>query len=245
MIPYSQWQAERRAALTAPDGWLNLTDRVDLGQGVQSVGTALDNDLILTVGPAHLGRLSVRSPQDADLDGAPFQPHPGAGPRLQVAGLLLEIHTVEGQSALRVRDLSLAIDPDLRYFPHDPAWIIQATWEQLPQTRRTGIDMIGGRSEEVLITHQARFEFAGQTITLLPTHQKAGQPMFVIRDLTSGKDTYAASRFLIGIPDGDRITLDFNRAHTPPCGFTDFAICPLPPPENRLPFAVTAGELTP
>ena len=69
--------------------------------------------------------------------------------------------------------------------------------------------------------------------------------MFVIRDQTSGKQTFPASRFLIATPDGDHITLDFNRAHNPPCAFTDFAICPLPPRENILPFAVTAGERTP
>ena len=70
--------------------------------------------------------------------------------------------------------------------------------------------------------------------------------MFVIRDQTSGKETYAASRFLIGEDAEDgQITLDFNRAFTPPCGFTDFAICPLPPRENILPFRIAAGELFP
>jgi uncharacterized protein (DUF1684 family) len=66
--------------------------------------------------------------------------------------------------------------------------------------------------------------------------------MFVIRDATAGSETYAASRFLIGDPAGDTITLDFNRAHNPPCAFTDFAICPLPPRENRLSFPIRAGE---
>lgn len=249
MIPYSQWQAERLAALVAPDGWLNLTDRVEVASGPQTVGSAPDNALVLTVGPARLGVLSVASPANATLlrDGVShaFQPHPGAGPRLQIAGLLLEIHTVEGTPALRVRDLSRHPDPHLRYFAQDPDWIITAQWQALPEPRRTGIDMVGGRAEVVTITHVARFSHAGHAVTLLPTHQKAGQPMFVIRDATSGHETYAASRFLIAEPVGDNIVLDFNRAHTPPCGFTDFAICPLPPPENRLPFAVRAGEMAP
>ena len=70
--------------------------------------------------------------------------------------------------------------------------------------------------------------------------------MFVIRDATSGRQTYAASRFLIGddVADG-QITLDFNRAFSPPCAFSDFAICPLPPRSNILPFAVMAGEMWP
>ena len=70
--------------------------------------------------------------------------------------------------------------------------------------------------------------------------------MFVIRDATSGRETYGASRFLIGEDmTDDEITLDFNRLHNPPCAFTPFAICPLPPRQNILPFAVTAGELAP
>ena len=249
MISYADWQAARLTALTAADGWLNLTDRIVLGQGPQSLGSGPQNDLILSVGPSHLGSLTLASPNAASLVTATgaqdFQPHPGAGPRLTIAGLLLEIHTVDGVPALRVRDLSIRPNPRLTCFPFDPAWVIPATWAALTPPRVTGVDMIGGTSVAVTITHVARFTHAGHSVTLLRTHQKDGRPMFVIRDATSGRQTYAAGRFLIAEPAGDRIVLDFNRAHTPPCGFTDFAICPLPPPENRLPFAVPAGELTP
>ena len=70
--------------------------------------------------------------------------------------------------------------------------------------------------------------------------------MFVIRDQTSGHHTYAASRFLLGEDmTSTDVTLDFNKAHNPPCAFSDFAICPLPPRQNILPFAVTAGERAP
>ena len=254
MIPYSLWKAQRLAALTAPDGWLNLTDRIELGAnapdaGPQTLGSAPDNALILSVGPAHLGTLTLSGPSQAHLDTGSqvlaFQPHPGAGPRLTHAGLLLEIHSVEGLPALRVRDLSLAPAITLTSFPYAPDWVIQADWEPLPKPRSAAIDMKGGRAEQVTVTHQARFTHQGHSVTLLPTHMKAGQPMFVVRDTTSGQETYAAARFLIAEPKGAHITLDFNRAHNPPCAFTDFAICPLPPPENRLPFAVRAGELTP
>ena len=90
------------------------------------------------------------------------------------------------------------------------------------------------------------FTHAGQQITLMPTHMKAGKPMFVFRDRTSLTETYPASRFLFGQVAGkDEIILDFNRAFNPPCAFTGFAICPLPPAENILPFRVEAGELRP
>jgi len=56
-----------------------------------------------------------------------------------------------------------------------------------------------------------------------------------VSDATSGKETYGAGRFLyVGLPNADRIEVDFNEAFNPPCAFTDFATCPLPPPQNRL-----------
>ncbi len=247
MSPYADWQAERLAALRAEDGWLNLTDRMEIPPGAQCIGMAPDNDLILSVGPAHLGMLTA-SATTATLsrDGAALDfAASGGNPVLRVAGLLLELHTVEGQPALRVRDLSLRREVVLASYPHDPDWVITARWEALSVPQAQSVDQKGAGPTEVTLTHRARFTHDGAAVTLLATHWKVGKPMFVIRDATAGAETYAASRFLIGEPDGDTITLDFNRAHNPPCAFTDFAICPLPPKENRLPFAIRAGERKP
>jgi uncharacterized protein len=210
--------------------------------------------MTLSVGPPHLGTLTLSPQGQAALAPPgkatePFRPHPDAFPRLAVGTLLLELHSVEGTHALRVRNLASptrASFPGLRYFPDDPAWVIRADWAELALPETTGIGMIGGHSDTVTVTHRALFQIEGHQIALSPTHTKGGKPMFVIRDATSGAETYAAARFLFGedIARG-RITLDFNRAHNPPCAFTDLAICPLPPPGNVLPFAVRAGELAP
>lgn len=241
----TQWKAARLAALTAPDGWLNLTDRVEIAPGPQTVGSGPDNDLILSRGPAHLGTLlpGFRF-RTATID-ATFVATFG-NPMLEVPPFLLEIHTVEGQPALRARDLTLPRHVDLTCFPYDPALVIRARWERFAAPRAQTIAQKGAGDTEVTLTHSAHFTLDGKAITLLASHWKSGAPMFVIRDRTSGHQTYAASRFLIGHDLTDTgITLDFNRAHNPPCAFTDFAICPLPPRENILPFAVRAGELTP
>ena len=250
MIPHAQWQAERLAALTAQDGWLNLTDRVEIQPGPQRVGAGPDNDIVLSVGPMNLGVLTATATTaclTVEGEPEPFAPagHQGGNPVLRVAGLLLELHTVEGQPALRVRDLSMRPEVLLPSYPHDPAWVIKARWEALAAPEAHSVDQKGaGRTQDVL-THRAHFSHDGAPVTLLATHWKAGKPMFVIRDATSGGETYAASRFLIGEPEGDTITLDFNRAHNPPCAFTDFAICPLPPRENCMAFAIRAGERKP
>lgn len=251
MIPdLAAWKAARLAALTADDGWLNLTDRVGLVIGAQTVGRAAGNDVIIRSGPDHLGTLTLTG-QGGWLclpDGPvlPFVAKPETPPQLRAAGLLLELHGDTGETALRVRDLALPRDAKLTYFPTDPAWIIRADWLVLPKPQSQVIDHKGGTATTVALTHVARFHHADHEVTLQVTHWKAGKPMFVLRDATSGHQTYAASRFLIGDAAArGHITLDFNRAFTPPCGFSEFAICPLPPRSNILPFAVQAGEMWP
>lgn len=243
------WKAHRLAALTAPDGWLNLVARIDTGPGRWSVGAGPGCDLVLPSGPDGLGWLQI-GPEGATFTGAdgaarPFQPGAGGFPILSAAPFLLEIHTVDGVPALRVRDLRLRPDITLRHFPPAPGWIIRADWQETPPQPMT-IRQKGGSTAQVVATHVARFRHGGHDVALTPTHWKGGQPMFVIRDATAGQETYGAARFLMGEEiGGGAITLDFNRAFNPPCAFTDFAICPLPPPGNILPFRVEAGERAP
>jgi uncharacterized protein len=69
------------------------------------------------------------------------------------------------------------------------------------------------------------------------------QLFFIFRDLTAGKETYGAGRFLYSdLPKDGQVVLDFNKAYNPPCAFTPYATCPLPPPENRLSIRIEAGE---
>ena len=246
MLPLADHRAARLAALTAPDGWLNLVARIELAPGHHHVGAA--QEVQLPSGPDLLGALdltptgaSFARPGEAPQ---PFQPVPDAFPQLRVDPFLLEIHTVDGTPALRIRDLTQQPTITLRYFPDDPDWIIRAKWESLaPEAAE--IAMKDGSTATVTVTHRATFRHQGRTIALTPTHVKSGKPMFVFRDATAG-ETYPACRFLFGEhPSDGEITLDFNRAISPPCAFTDFAICPLPPPGNILPFRIEAGELAP
>ncbi|MFC3087440.1 DUF1684 domain-containing protein [Tabrizicola soli] len=246
MLSLSDHRAARLAALTAPDGWLNLVARIDLAPGRHLVGAG--QEVRLPSGPDLLGTLDLTGtdaifarPGEAPR---PFQPVPDAFPQLRVDPFLLEIHTVDGTPALRVRDLTLRPAATLRHFPDAPAWNIRARWEKI-EAQPTEITMKDGSKAEVSLTHRANFLHDGQTFSLMPTHWKSGKPMFVFRDRTAG-ETYPACRFLFGEdPSETEITLDFNRAISPPCAFTDFAICPLPPPGNILPFRIEAGELAP
>lgn len=250
-MTHAEWQAARLAALTAEDGWLNLTDRIEITPGRWSLGR-VDADMILSVGPDQLGVLDLTPDLSAHLEvegsRLPFTPGPGGYDILRHAGLLLEIHVVDGAAALRLRQIDHPARVNflgIAAFPYDPDWMILADWQELPEPISRGIEMVAGRAETVTQTHVARFSHAGNEIALVPTHVKGGRPMFVLRDATSGQETYGAARFLIGEVEGAKVRMDFNRLINPPCAYTPFAICPLPPPENRLPFAIRAGELRP
>lgn len=248
----AEWRAHRIARLTAEDGWLNLLGLWWLGDGPVTVGSSADRDAVLPHGPEFIGTAALGPDgftfDPADKAGAPVRltVDRKAPTRFPVGDFLFEVVVLTGRTALRIRDLSIAartLFGGIENFPVDPAWRIVAQWLPLDEPVHTTVDTVIGAPTEVTITHKAVFTHKGVTCELLPTHGTPASPQFVMRDLTAGKETYPASRFLFGEDiTSDSIVLDFNKAINPPCAFTDHAICPLPPPQNVLPFRIEAGE---
>lgn len=154
-----------------------------------------------------------------------------------------------GHSGIRVRD---SVSPNrsqfhgLQYFPIRTDWHIRARFEPYTPAHRIPIVNILGMQEEMTSPGAIVFERAGRTWRLDTVLEAPGDSeLFVMfSDATSGKETYGAGRFMyVELPAGGRIDVDFNEAYNPPCAFTDFATCPLPPAQNRLALAVDAGEL--
>lgn len=249
---HADWQARRLAALKGPEGWLNIIGRFWLSEGTITVGSAPDNDIVLSAGPAHVGSITQNAQGEVSYTpadgGAPlvlelskYKP-----PRFTAGNLLLEVTTINGENALRIRDTTSAAPGQLTgiaSFPLDPSWRIVADWVALERPSKLTIDTSKSIPTEVEATHKAVFTRDGQTYELLATHGTPQSPQFVIRDLTSRDSTYPAARFVFGEDVTDTsIVLDFNKAINPPCAFTEHAVCPLPPPENVLPIRVEAGE---
>jgi len=249
------WQGQRFAHLTAEDGWLNVIGRFWLEDGTSTVGSAAINDIVLSAGPAQLGSITQ------DRGSVTFQPaevgalpivlkiDPANAPRFALGSLRLEVTTMDGRNALRIRDIDASVRvnfPGLPYFATDPNWCKTADWVKLDQPVQMTVDTVAGIPTEVTITRKAVFSHDGLRYELLPTHGTASKPQFVIRDLTSRSETYGAARFLYGEDrTDDTIVLDFNKAFNPPCAFTVHAVCPLPPPGNILPIRIEAGEQKP
>jgi hypothetical protein len=125
------------------------------------------------------------------------------------------------------------------------AWRIPARFERYQPKKSIPIpNVLGGVTKEPS-SGAVVFTVAGRQYRLDAVDEEGEEDLFLIfADRTNGKETYGAGRFLYAPRPGadDRTVVDFNKAYNPPCAFTPFATCPLPPPQNRLPIAIEAGE---
>jgi hypothetical protein len=138
----------------------------------------------------------------------------------------------------------------LRWFPPSEAYRVQAKWVPYNPPHKVAIPTILGTEVMSDVPGAAEFILDGKTFRLEPIMESAEDKdlFFIFRDATSKSETYGAGRFLYtplpdhGLTQGGEVTLDFNRAENPPCAYTPYATCPLPPPQNRLPVPVPAGQ---
>ena len=255
-------RAERVQRLTAADGWLTLIGLHWLSLGENTVGSAPENTLRFAAGPAHFGRVTLGpdgrvTVQLADEVTATIQgqavrtgelSYGNAQPTLVAAGTVSFFVIKRGDKlGLRVKDRASERRRDfvgLDYFPFDASWRMEAQWVPFAEPRQVPITNMLGQIAPAPVPGKAVFTREGRTYELFPIDEGPGEPLFfVISDATSGEETYAAARFLYAErPRDGKIVLDFNRAENPPCAFTPFATCPLPPPENRFPVRIKAGE---
>ncbi|HET7775434.1 MAG TPA: DUF1684 domain-containing protein [Azospira sp.] len=246
------WRQRRLAELDAPEGWPGLIGLHWLEPGANAVGTAPDSVVPLPEGPARLGVLEWQG------EAITWRPAGGTAQPLQsdargvptpVAWGPFKFFVIEreGRLAVRLRDVAWQEKrpfAGLDCLPYDPAWRIEADWQALAAPVTMEVPTVTGELKTVTVHHRAVFQHQGQSVALLPMEAGEEGAFFVFRDATSGRLTYGAGRFLRCPPPKDgKVLLDFNRAYNPPCAFTPFATCPLPPPENWLGLAVNAGEL--
>jgi uncharacterized protein (DUF1684 family) len=151
-----------------------------------------------------------------------------------------------GRYALRVRDRNAATRTEftgLHYFPIDERWRVTAKW--VADAREARIPNVLGMVEMMHSPGYAVFRIDGREHRLRPVLETADaqELFFIFRDQTSRHETYGAGRFLYTeMPKAGSVVVDFNKAYNPPCAFTPYATCPLPPKENQLPVRIPAGE---
>jgi len=200
-------------------------------------------------------------PAGFQIDGQPVQAqtlhtdpdHDKNNPRLTIATLnMYVIHRGE-KFALRIKDAKSAALTGfhgLKWYAPNPAYRVTARWIPYTPQKTFTIATLIGTSYPAQIPGSAEFTLRGKTYRLDPILEdpQVAKLFFVLRDITSAKTTYGACRFLYtGFPDHGldqpgALVLDFNRLENPPCAYTPFATCPLPPRQNRLPIPLPVGE---
>jgi uncharacterized protein (DUF1684 family) len=249
---WQRWREARAASLAAPDSWLGLIGLFWLEEGANPVGS--DPDTAVVRFPDGAARLGVLECAGMDVvwhpaEGAamPLATDAGGAPTVvELGSYAFFVIARDGRLAVRLRDRGWAAKrpfAGVETFDYEPRWRIEAAWRPLSPPQVMEVPNVSGDLKLVEVAWQAIFAVEGRQVVLLPMHLSDEKVFFVFRDATSGRISYGAGRFLDATPPRDgRIVLDFNFAYSPPCAFTPFATCPLPPPENWLSFPVEAGE---
>jgi uncharacterized protein len=255
---------ERVAELTAPNGWLAVAGLFWLHEGMNTAGSDPDKAIRLpprapkTLGAFELKNGTVTFIGDAGVvlsaNGKPvnqfmFEPDKGEESAVAIAGLTMFVIKRGDRYGVRL------LDPEseqrrrfngLRYFPVQQAYRVRATFRPYDKPRQVPVPNVVGMTVPMESPGYVTFTLNGKTYRLEPIYEtdKREDLFFIFKDLTSGKETYAAGRFLhTPLPKDGNVDLDFNKAYNPPCAFTAFVTCPVPTKENQLPVAIRAGEL--
>ena len=257
-----QWRAQHESELKADGGWLTVSGLFWLKDGINRVGSNQANEIVLPRGPAELGSFELHqgktifrgapgvavklngqpagavAPLKSDADGKPD--------KIQYDAFTMFVIHRGDRDAIRFKDTeseSRKAFTGLHWFPVKENYRVIAKFVPYQPQKMLTIPNILGETEQDPSPGYVVFTLNGQSLRLDPV-QEDDQLFFIFHDLTSGKETYPAGRFLYtDLPKNGEVVMDFNQAENPPCAFTAYATCPLPPKQNRLPVRVEAGEL--
>lgn len=243
------WQQQRNAGLRSPDGWLTLVGLFWLKPGPNSIGSADFNQFVLPPdAPAQIGVLRLEGDRVTFVrpNGAKQSlSYDDEKPDVVRAGTTsFFIIKRGGRLAVRVKNSAspvLKSFEGMKYFPVNPALHFEATL--VPDPKKVPIPNILGQTELEDSPGIVEFTYKGEKHHLRPIYE-GDTLFFLFKDPTNKTQTYQPGRMLnTPLPVDGKVDLDFNKSYNPPCTFTPFATCPLPPKENTLPFPVDAGEM--
>ncbi len=266
-----KFRAERARQISSPDGWLTLIGLEWLKPGPNGVGSAEDNQIHLKARSAdHLAVISVdgtqlrlSAPQGGFPAGLLLNGQPATESALHADDdkpsilstdhlTMIILHRGD-RYALRVKDSESQARKSfhgLNWYPAEAKYKVSAKWIPFVPVHTAKIPTIIGTTLDLPAPGLAEFQLDGKTIQLEPVleDKSSKELFFILRDATSRTTTYEAARFLYaqfpdhGLDQPGTLLLDFNRLQNPPCAYTAYATCPLPPFENRLSVAIPAGE---
>jgi uncharacterized protein (DUF1684 family) len=254
----------RVKALTEKNGWLNLAGLYWLKPGNNTFGSAPSNALVFKHKnmPALLGRFKVQGnrvsfefdkaatkfPNDYSEEIILFDPTNKTDTSIVYNQFMWSIIIREDKIGVRFRDLK---NPALAAFKGNKRFAVDEKWNlpaKLLQPNPSGlfITNVLGQTTAEDYAGKISFEYQGKNYELDAISEGPDDLFVIFCDATNGINTYHTGRYMyVPRPDKNGNTfIDFNKAFNPPCAYTPYATCPIPPQQNKLPFKVTAGELS-
>jgi uncharacterized protein (DUF1684 family) len=258
----NEWKQKRINALKAPNGWLNLTGLYWLKPGKNGFGSDVSNEIVYQHKdmPKNAGFFLYENHQvywvtaenvkitikDSSVTKVLiYEEGKQQAPLLALGNLRWNIIMREDKIGIRLRDLQAPIVNTFKgceRYKDDSTWRLNARFEKKLENKLLITNVLGQTNAQES-PGKLIFTIAGKEYQLDALGE--GDQLFILfGDATSGKGTYPAGRFLYAdFPDANGYTIvDFNKAFNPPCAFTIYATCPLPPKQNILPIAIKAGE---
>jgi uncharacterized protein (DUF1684 family) len=219
------------------------------------LGVVQLNDTSLELLPPHGGYpkgllVDGQVPASPQLLGADDSEHPS---KITTGTVTITVIHRGERYGLRIKDSKATARVQfhgLRWYPPNEAYRVRAKWIPYNPPHRVAVPTILGTEVMSDVPGVAEFTLDGKTFRLEPIQESSADKelFFILRDTTSTTETYGAGRFLYtplpdhGLTQPGEVTLDFNRAENPPCAYTPYATCPLPPPQNRLSIPIPAGQ---
>ncbi len=256
-----KWRHEREMGLKADDGWLTVAGLFWLKDGANTTGSDSSSDIVLPRGPARAGEFDFHNGQTTfraaagvavTVNGKPvgaavrLKPDSEGKPdQVQFDGLTMFVIQRGNRYGMRLKDIDSKFRREftsLHWFPVRASYRVTAKFVAYETPKLIAIPNILGETNKEPSPGYAEFTLEGHSLRLDPVVEE-NHLFFIFHDQTSGKESYTAGRFLDAeLPKEGKVVLDFNKAYNPPCAFTPYATCPLPPKQNRLPIRIEAGE---
>ncbi len=246
-----RWRHQREANLKTDDGWLTVAGLFWLKDGVNSAGSSASNAIRLPRGPAHVGDFEFREGKtlfrsDAGVKTLRSDSDPDGPDKVVIGEFTMFVIHRGNRYGIRLKDKDSEFRKEftgLHWFPVREDYRIVARFVPYDQPRKIAVPNVLGETEKEPSPGYALFSIRGHEYRLDPVLE-GNRLFFIFRDQTSSKETYGSGRFLYAeLPREGKVVLDFNKAENPPCAFTPYATCPLPPAQNRLAVRIEAGEL--
>jgi len=259
-----KWRSDEEADLKKETGWLTVAGLFWLKEGINTVGAGPDFDVRLTENFKQkkfgeidfkngIASLKVEDGVESHGDGKGItttiqlvSDEKGKPTEIRAGSQTFYLIKREERFGIRLKDSQSKARLSFKgqhWFPIDETYKVTARFEAFPEAKEVMVPNVLGGKFKMKSPGSLKFALKGKECSLQPVEEDDGKLFIIFSDGSNRSETYKSGRFLYADkPINGEAVLDFNKAENPPCAFTPFATCPLPPPGNSLEVEVKAGE---